>query len=249
MNDKTKKTDLSGLSLDELIAFKQRTAEIAAACREEIDAIRRLDGGLRDAKNVADHANTERKSLWGSVFAVAAKVYDATEKEPSIRYEAFTDALSEFLIPATGPDGKPLKLSTAGQYASTGRKLLMHCTDKHVNIAEYADKSREDAMADMRDKSQAKREEAAREASKRLRYIIKHGTEAERVALDTLITDVEKVWQPVKLRVDGKKAAAKGAKELADNRQQAPTEPATLETVAANIAGEGAEDGRKVAVG
>lgn len=242
MNTKAKNANLAALSLDELIALKQRGAKVAEAVAGEVQAIRELSAGVVDAKNAADHGNTLKGSLWSHVFAVAAKVAELTTDATDTRYQVFTDALAEFLIPATGADGKPVKLSTAGQYASTGRKLLLHVTDTGEDIAIYADKTRKDVMQAFKDTKDAALLDKVAEANKRLRFVVKHGTDAEKEALVALLEMATDLYNPVLARKDKTKRAAQADATLRDNRQQQPTEGATVEMVAGNIA-ETADDG------
>lgn len=244
-----KTLNVADMSLDALIALRQQSAEIAAACAADVEAIREKNAGVINAKNATDHGNTLKNGLWANVFNVIAKVAELTKDHPEIRYQVFTDTLAEFLVLPAHADGTKPKMTTAGQYASTGRKLLIDViTQQNRDPEEFAEMSVKDVRELFRDRKDAAKMEAIGEAGKRLRYVVKHGTEDEKARIAGILGEVDKLWNPVKARKDASKNKAKADAELRNDRQQAPSAPAVLETVAANIVGDDGEGEVKVAV-
>lgn len=207
------------------------------------DAIQRIadaNAKMIDAKNTADAAKTTGEHLWKDVFNVATAVYDATEECPADREMVLHAVLKPFL-----EVGKDAKMSTAGQYASTAKKLLAYVTRHGEDIAAYADKNRRQILDAMRDKSHAALLEKIKEAAKEARFIVKHGDkEAHKLLTDALQT-ISVIYGPIKARKESEKAATVAAKELADLRQRHPTQPMTVETVAADIVAD--DDGDEAA--
>lgn len=198
------------------------------------DAIQRIadaNAKMIDAKNTADAAKTTGEHLWKDVFNVATAVYDATEECPADREMVLHAVLKPFLEVEKGA-----KMSTAGQYASTAKKLLAHVTKNREDIAQYADKNRREILDAMRDKSHAELLEKIKDAVKEARFIVKYGDNEARKLLADALQTIKVVYGPIKARKESEKVATVGDKELADLRQRHPTEPMTVETVAAIVA-------------
>ena len=197
------------------------------------DAIKRIaerDGVLIDAKNVRDNAETVAGDLWRDVFQVASATFTATVDCPADREMVLHAVLKPFLEVEKGA-----KLSTAGQYASTAKKLLAHVTKNREDIIEYADKNRSQIMEAMRDKSHAELLKKIKDAAKEARFIVKHGDAEARKLLGDYLQSIAVIYGPIKAKKESEKAATVGAKELADLRQRHPAAPMTVETVAADI--------------
>ena len=210
------------------------------------DALQRIaerDGVLVDAKNVRDNAETVAGDLWRDVFQVAGAVYTATVDCPADREIVISAVLRQFLNVEKGA-----KKTTAGQYASTARSLLTHVTKHREDIAEYADKNRREILDAMRDKAHAELLEKVKDAAKKARFIIRHGDNEARRMLADLLENIAVIHGPIKAKKESEKAAAVGAKELADLRQRHPTAPMVTETVAAIVADDEENGGLKTAV-
>lgn len=215
--------------------------EVQLNTADVLERIAERDLALRDAKNTADAAKTVQSDLWADVMAVTEAVFYATERQPDARDMVISAVMRQFLHVEKGA-----KRSTAGQYASTARTLLEYVTKHKMEIREFVGMKRSAIMEAMRDKSHAALLEAVKEAAKKGRYIAKHGTAEERKALEALLADVERIAAPIRARRDGEKAAAVGQRELAELRQQHPSAPTVIETVAAVVSNE--EPAAKVAV-
>lgn len=205
------------------------------------DAIQRIaeaNNKLADAKNVADDAKTTGSHLWQDVFQVASATFTATVDCPADREMVLHAVLKPFLEVEKGA-----KLSTAGQYASTAKKLLAHVTKNREDIIEYADKNRREILEAMRDKSHAELLEKIKDAAKEARFIVKHGDTEARKLLTDCLQSIAVIYGPIKARKESEKVATVGDKELADLRQRHPTEPMTVETVAAGIVADEEENG------
>lgn len=217
--------------------------QVVAQAGDAIQRIAEANAKLADAKNVADDAKTTGNHLWQDVFQVASATFTATVDCPADREMVLHAVLKPFLEVEKGA-----KLSTAGQYASTAKKLLAHVTKNREDIIEYADKNRSQIMEAMRDKSHAELLEKIKDAAKEARFIVKHGdTEARKLLADALQT-IKVIYGPIKAKKESEKAATVGAKELADLRQRHPAAPMVTETVAAIVADDEENGGLKAAV-
>lgn len=210
------------------------------------DAIQRIaeaNNKLADAKNIADDAKTTGNHLWQDVFQVASATFTATVDCPADREMVLHAVLKPFLEVKKGA-----KLSTAGQYASTAKKLLAHVTKNREDIIEYADKNRREILEAMRDKSHAELLEKIKDAAKEARFIVKHGdNEARRLLADCLQT-IKVIYGPIKAKKESEKAATVGTKELAELRQRHPAAPMVTETIAAIVVDDEENGGLKAAV-
>lgn len=234
--NKQNNIDLSKLDLDALIAMRQAENLVREQSREALEAIAAFDAKMVDAKNTADAAKTIGNDLWSQVWTVTRNVFDATAEAPETRHAVVTAVLKDYLD-KTGPDGKKAKLSTAGQYASTARSFLSYATETGIeDMEEYADAKRSDVMEMMRDKTHAELLEAIKDAAKLARFIVKNGDPTEHKALTDTLATIKVIYGPIKARKDGNKAAAVGARELAELRQNHPAAPGVVETVAAMVA-------------
>lgn len=205
------------------------------------DAIQRIaeaNNKLADAKNVADDAKTTGNHLWQDVFQVASATFTATAACPEDREMVLHAVLKPFLEVEKGA-----KLSTAGQYASTAKRLLAYVTKHNEDIADYSDKNRAQIMEAMRDKSHAELLEKVKDAAKQARFIVKHGDNEARKLLSDALQTIAVIYGPIKAKKESEKAATVGAKELADLRQRHPAAPMVTETVAADIVADEDENG------
>ena len=254
-----KKIDFSKMTLDQLIAHKTATAERAAKAQaivaEELEAIREQAGTLIDAKNVADVASNVKKSLWEHFYSAACKILNSDEVAADEREQTFADAMEEFTAIATNPDGTKAKATTAGQYASTAGKMLAHVSlaTTAESITDFEGKSVSDVRKALKGNVDADLYTAIQEAAKRLRFIVKNGTAEEKAELDAVFAIITSKYNPVKARKDKASVAATADATLRDDKQLAPNEGTTVETVAGELAGDDeSEDeghGLKVAVG
>jgi len=241
MNKIEQQHDLSKMDLNGLIALRAISEEVKEENAEALQTMRDLAAPLADAKNVADDATTKKGTLWECVMQVIGSVFERTVNTPDLRYIVFSDTLAEFLTQPTTESGEKVKLSTAGQYASTGRKFLIHLTENRLQFAPFAEYKRAAVMDEMKDKAHADLRKAVKDTTKFAAFIIKKGSATERESLSALLAQIKVVYGPVKDRNEGKKAAAVGARELAELRQNHPAAPAVVETVAANIVADEAE--------
>lgn len=230
---------------------------IAGKIAPQIEALQALNDKAVNAKNAADEGSTVKdgeNGIWKTVFAVAqiieADTRNGLENE---RHQLFTDALSLFLIPKTDAAGKPLKLSTVGQYASTARKLLCEVVTKQgTTLDKYADMGVKDVRQLFRSKDDAVMLEALKKANQQARFIIKNGGEAGHKELNELFQLVAAVYGPIKAKKDASSKKGEAAKLLPELQQQPPVEAGNVETVAADLsadAGEAHDGGQKQAVG
>lgn len=220
--------------------------QVQQAAGDAINRIAEADAKLVDAKNVADDAKTAGTHLWKDVFQVASATFTATVDCPADREMVLHAVLKPFLEVEKGA-----KLSTAGQYASTAKKLLAHVTKNREDIIEYADKNRREILDAMRDKSHAELLEKVKDAAKEARFIVKHGDTEARKLLADMLGSITVIYGPIKARKESEKAATVGSKELADLRQRHPTAPMVTETVAADIVADdvtGDKAGEKIAM-
>ena len=234
--NKQNNIDLSKLGLDDLIAMRQAENLVREQSRDVLEAIAAFDAKMIDAKNVADDAKTTGNDLWSQVWTVTRNTFEATQEAPETRHAVITAVLKDYLD-KTGPDGKKAKPTTAGQYASTARSFLSYATETGIeDMEEYADAKRSDVMEMMRDKTHAELLKAITDAAKLARFIVKNGDPSEHKALTDTLATIAVIYGPIKARKDGNKAAAVGARELAELRQNHPAAPGVVETVAAMVA-------------
>ena len=255
-----KKIDFSKMTLDQLIAHKTATAERAAKAQaivaEELEAIRAQAGTLIDAKNVADVASNVKKTLWEHFYNAACKILNCEDVAVDEREQTFADAMEEFTAIATNPDGTKAKATTAGQYASTAGKMLAHVSlaTTAETIEDFEGKSVSDVRKALKGNEDAELYTAIQEAAKRLRFIVKNGTADEKAELETVFASIVSKYNPVKARKDKASVAATADATLRDDKQQAPNEGTTVETVASELLDNDEESdndghGLKVAVG
>lgn len=240
------------------IAMYRRLADAADLITQKIAPQIEVLQGLNDkavaAKNASDEGNTIKDGeggIWKTVFAVAQTIENETVGMETERHQLFTDALSLFLIPKTDDAGKPLKLSTVGQYASTARKLLCEVVTKQgTKLDKYADLGVKDVRQLFRNKADAVMLEALSEAGKQARYAIKHGGEDAHKELSELFALITEVYRPIKAKKDAASKKGQAAVAVPELQQQAPAEAGNVETVAAELAGvEEVEGDEKQAVG
>ena len=236
------KIDISGNDIDALIAMRNAANAVREQSRDALEAIAAFDAKMVDAKNVADDAKTTCSDLWTKVWEVTQNVFAATAETPETRHAVVTAVLKDYLD-KTGPDGKKAKPTTAGQYASTARTFLSYATETGVkDMGKYAESKRSEILEMMRDKKHAALLAALKDASKLARFIVKNGDPSEHEALKASLATIAVIYGPIKARKEGNKAAAVGARELAELRQNHPAAPGVVETVAASIADDAAAE-------
>lgn len=246
------KTENKPLSLDEqiaaLLALKERREAVAGLVGEELDNIRKLDAAAIDSKNAADQANGQRGSIWDNMRSIMFKVYDATADAPDTRHQVFTDVLDEFLNPKGGDAADKVKLTTAGQYASTARKYLTTIMSPEAGTTpvDVPELSVKDAREAFKDAGHKARVTAQAEPLKQLRYAAKHGTDAEYAEqVKAVFAAIEGLYNPIRARKDKASKKAEADREIRDLVQQQPAAPAVVEIVAADIAGDDGEEVQK----
>lgn len=257
MNAQAKKVNTdptAGMTPHQRAAYYMEQAEradkLAAGIQKELEAIREANGKATEVKNVADTASGIKSTIWENAFAIARYIGENADIPKAERVQYFRDVMAEFLAAPMQPDGKPGKLTTAGQYASTAQKVLgTLVTEQGKSWDDLAGKPVADIRKMFRDETDRVLLDQLSEATKQARYVIKHGTKAEKAALVTqkieqdgetvvvpgIFDTIANLYQPVKARKDAKSKAAQAAKELEANRQQHPSEATTVETVAANL--------------
>lgn len=246
------KTNNKPLTLDEQIAallgLKERQEKVMGLVQDELNNIRELDKAAIDSKNAADQGNTQRGGIWENVRNIALKVYDATVDAPDTRYQVFSDVLDEFLNPKGGDAADKVKLTTAGQYASTGRKFLVTLlTDQERSPDDFREAGVKEVREAFKDGKVKARSTALSEPMKQLRYAAKHGTDKEwhtqfdaegkptHAGIEALVLLIEGIYNPIKARKDKNSKKAEAARAIPELQQQAPAEPAVNEVVAGEI--------------
>lgn len=230
------------LTLDEqiaaLIAIKARREEVMELVGPDVQALRELDKAAVDSKNAADQLGGQRGSIWEHIRNIVFKVHQVTVDATDTREQVFTDVLNEFLNPPqVGAD--KVKLSTAGQYASTGRKFLVSIlTEQGQSPEDYADATVKDVRESFRDAKVQARIEYVGKLTKALRYVAKYATVEEYAGMTAVMEAVDALYTPVKQRKDKTSKKAEADAQLRDNQQQAPTEATIVEHVANTITGD-----------
>lgn len=238
------KTENKPMTIAEQIAYLQgiaeRAANVMAAVGDDVKAIREADKAAIDSKNAADQMNGQRSTIWNHVRNVAFKVQELTANDPSEAAQVFSDVMAEFLSPAQVGTEK-VKLTTAGQYASTGRKMLTELLIvPGADLETYRNATVKEVREAFKDVKVQARNTAAGEVGKLLRYAAKHATPEEWDAAFVLVQQAAAaLYNPVKARKDKNSKKGEAARELADLQQQAPAEATTVETAAAELVGEG----------
>lgn len=249
MNANKNAIDLSALNLDELIALKTRGEAIRKLVEPNINALRAIEAELTVNKNHADQMSGQRGSIWENVFAVMSTVYNETQGAESIRDQMFADAMGEFMTPKKTEGGDKVKTSTAGQYASTARKLLVEViTPTGTKPEDYADKSVADIRQEFKDAVVVHRLDQLAKMMKDLRYAAKHATPEEWAAYVNVAAVATELYNPVKARKDKTSAKATADREIRAGVQQQPTAPTVVETVVGDILADVGNEGLKKAV-
>ena len=178
-----------------------------------------------DAKNAADAASTERKGLWSNVLLLAENVAAAAPSKDT-RQMVFDIVAADLLESETA--------NTAKMYASTARNVLVKLhTEQGKTFEELHEATYPEIRKMLNPSKNPEAEQRIAELVKRLKYVSRKGSKDDVSALlDTLENEVAALYNPLKQQADKESAAAKAAKELESNRQNAPTEPAATETVA-----------------
>lgn len=197
---------------------KQDNADLIATIKEQ--AAKQVD-----AKNVADAASTERKGLWTNVLMLAEHVAAAAPTKDT-REMVFNIVAADLLEGETA--------NTAKMYASTARSTLIKLhTEQGLEFSDLQELSYGDVRKLLKPDANPEGVKRNAELNKRLKFIIRKGDKAETLALlGELESAVEPLYNKLKQKADSDSAAAKAAKELENNRQQQPDQPAVTETVA-----------------
>lgn len=206
---------------------------VAAAVKADLDAIRVAQTGLDEAAGIAEDAKETRTGLWGHVLNVTLAVADATTEHPEFREMVYGYTMGPFL--------KEKQRSTAKNYASTGKKVLLKLlTDEGMDpetVRGMAFADIRDALKPAKSADRIEAERLATEAKERISFILRYasaevGGEEPLARLQRIAEAVERDWNPVKRAKDAATAAEKGAAALQELKQQSPREATTAETVA-----------------
>lgn len=220
-----------------LMQLQARRDAILPLVAEEVAAIRELDKAAMDSKNAADQGNGQKGSIWDNVRGIVMKVYDATMDAPDTRHQVFSDVLDEFLNPKGGAGTDKVKLTTAGQYASTGRKMLVTLlTEQGRDPEDFREAGVKDVRHAFKDVNVVARNEELAELGKKLRYAAKHGTEKEYAALELVKEAITALYNPIRSRKDKASKKSQAAVAVPELQQQAPAEPAQHEVTAGDAA-------------
>lgn len=240
MNAKTTEKLTIQQQIEALQAIAARSAQLMELVGADVQAIRDADKAATDSKNAADQMNGQRSTIWEHVRNVAFKVQEITADDPATASQVFCDVMDEFLNPVQAGAEK-VKLSTAGQYASTGRKMLTELLIvPGADLETYRNATVKDVREAFKDVKVQARNNANGELGKMLRFAAKHGTVEEYdTAHAAVVEAIKALYNPIKARKDKASKKAEAARELGDLQQQAPSEPAVVETVAADLVGEG----------
>lgn len=225
------------LTIEQQIAALQaqvaRKAELIGAVEGDLLILRTANGKAINAKNAADELGGVKTDIWGSVKNVMWHI--ANNVAAPEREQAFVDVMAEFLTAGTDTAGKSLKLTTVGQYASTGKKVLTELVTKQGMTEEQLSGGYNDVRKLFKSAAELALVARAGEISKQLRFIIKHDKNAAET-LEALEEAVQTFYNPLKAAKDATTQAAKADREIRDGVQQQPTAPTVVETVAAEIA-------------
>lgn len=209
------------------IAALKNAEKITAIVGDDLAALRTADEAARHAKNVADGFATVKGSIWSSVQNIVRVV--AENAKPEEREQLYFDVMGTILAPGTGPDGKALKLSTAGQYASTGRKMLTHLIGKGYTCEQLQDKTRAEVMALFKSADERARLDLIATAQKQLRYLAKHATADEWGLIEQAVKSIESGYNATHTRVEAGKNAT------ATDTAQPQNDATIVETVAGEL--------------
>lgn len=227
-----------------LVAMKEASEKMKALLGDDLERLRELDAKSVAAKNVAGENTGTMGSIWELVYGITTKIHDATTDSPETREQMFVDALDEFMNPPIPAGVDKVKVTTAGQYASTARKLLVKVTEAKADIHEFDGKSVKDVRQSFKAADMLARLETAAGISKELRFIAKYGKADDLIAISEA---VRVVYNPIKAARDAKSKKGEAAKAIPELQQQAPAEAGTVETVAAELADAGEEKPQAVA--
>lgn len=209
------------------IAALKNAEKIAGLVGDDLTALRTADEASRKAKNVADDFAAVKGTIWQSVKNIVNVVAD--NAKPDEREQLYFDVMGTILAPGTGPDGKALKLSTAGQYASTGKKMLTHLIGKGYTCEQLQDKTRAEVMALFKSADERARLELIGNASKHLRYLSKHATADEWGLIEQAMKSIESGYNITHTRVEA------GKNGTATDMVQPQNDATIVETVAGEL--------------
>lgn len=216
----------SGGMLLTLTAAIQKASEISLDPNNIalLDQIKAEGAKQVAAKNAADDAKTGKSGLWGNCVKLAEIVAAATE--PNEREMVFT-IVARDLLEGEGTN-------TAKMYASTAKDVLVKLhTEQGKTFEAIAEASYGDIRKMLKPDLNPEFTQRFAELAKRLKYV---GRKSDKAASLELLSNLEEfvnaVYNPLKAAADAKSAAAEAAKTLEANKQQAPSDGATVETVA-----------------
>lgn len=210
-----------------------RVNKLKESVKIELETLAVLESKAKDFKNLADENRTGNGSIWQNVASIVFSLAENPDVPKDEREQSFTDVMGQFLMPGAGPDGKPLKLSTVGQYASTGRKMLTKLvTEQGMGRDKLEQLARPDVMKLFKSGEEKQLSDLSDKIGQQLRFIIKHSPNKLQ-DVQAIAEFVEAYYNPIKSAKDSE-AAAKG-KQVAHDAAQHPTAPTVVETVAATV--------------
>lgn len=221
---------------------------IEAAGKDHLEKLAALQDRVIAGKNASDDAETAKNGsdgIWSHVFALAVIVETVTAANGNTdeRADLFNDVMGQWTQPGVGPDGKPLKLTTTGQYASTARKALEAVTASGETLAKFDGVGVAEVRASFRSKADVVLLDMVKDATLQLRYIVKHGkAEAKEETIKLLCELIGAEYRPIKAAKDAASNKGKAATALPELQQQPPAEAGTVETAADALADAGNEE-------
>lgn len=217
------------LNLKEIAAQAAIATTLMDTCGPLVEGIKEATAKVIEGKNAADNAKTEKNNVWKDVLTIVGNIVDATSEAPALRDWACEAVLGEFLHAE-----KESPLATVKAYASTGKAVAVKLvTEQGMQLDTIKEMSYGDIRATINPPANRVATNIADELAKLVKYIARHGdaqgvdATAELTRLRGLVTET---YNTVKSSKESKSAAAKLAKELRANKQQAPSEASTVET-------------------
>lgn len=224
---------MNTMKKDNNIPVRLRMTCLAALLETSGDTLDRIKeaaeaaAGNREAAKDAGNAKKESDSgLWQSVRALAENVDNVTAEHnnPKLSRLVLSDAL-EGLV-----EGEAAK--TVAAYASTAGKLIEQVRAGRLNWATLPEAYNE-VRAAMKSDAKKEIDAKAKELSKAIGRIKRHKLPAEAMkALNALHEAVERFAIEADASREDAKKVTQASKDIENMRQQHPSEPTTVETVA-----------------
>lgn len=226
---------------DELVKLGQTLGNVSQSIGAVLESIRNHSEKLVEFKNASDQKSGEQTGLWSDVAKVSRAVAEAAK---SAGMEAWAGYIFEMAVQPVMPrdDDEGKRAATVKSYLSTGKSAVVNLllngkmdgekleTLKYSEVRQAIKPPANPGADAMRD-----------DLRKQIAFIAKHGdkfgNDAENNAqsrLSAIRAAVEPHYNAVKSAKDAKSAAAKAARTIEGDRQQAPSEPATVETTQAS---------------